>query len=104
LFLRARAAVLTGDKDLFNNEDITGDPPQQVRLLDTIVSQTELTIGYQYTLPICGGGYYFLKLQAEWQQWHDFSSAFVDTTINERWDGPSNVGFAGFGISGGVAR
>jgi hypothetical protein len=92
------------DKDIVNNAGVAG--VQQVRLTDVVVGTTELAFGYDYTAPMCDGSYYFVRLEAEWQNWYNYSSSFVDTAnnANERFGGPSDVGFAGVGIGIGVAR
>jgi hypothetical protein len=101
LFVRARASVLMDDKRVaWVNDDDGND----VLLRDVTVGTTELAFGYQYTMPICGGGYYFVKLQAEWQNWYNFSSGFEDTEDTEDFAGPADVGFGGFGASAGIAR
>jgi hypothetical protein len=101
LFVRARASLLMDDKRVFWVNDDDGN---DVLLRDVTVGTTELAFGYQYTRPICGGGYYFFEAQAEWQNWYNYSSAYNDTEDSEDLAGPADVGFAGFGVSAGVAR
>ena len=101
LFVRARASILMDDKQIFNVDD---DETQDVLLRDVTVGTTELAFGYQYTRPICSGGCYFFKVQAEWQNWYNFSSGFEDTEETEQYAGPADVGFAGFGVAAGISR
>ena len=100
VWVRARSAILMDDKDILN------DPGQgqQVRLLDVTVGMTELAFGYDYVTPLCDGSYAFVGVQAEWQNWYNYSSGFEDTEDNEDFAGPSDVGFGGFGIRAGVVR
>jgi hypothetical protein len=104
VFARARVAVLMSDKDTLNTEQTL----PFMLLKDVTVGMTELAFGYQYTIPICGGGYYFVKAQAEWQNWHNFSTAFQNLDDNDTGEdffgAPSDVGFGGFGLTVGVAR
>ncbi len=106
IFVRTRGAILADDKDVFNNEQGNVWADQCVTLKDVIVGQIELAFGYDYIVPQCDGSYYFARVQAEWQNWYNYSSSFVDTNdnANERFGGPSDVGFAGFGFALGVAR
>jgi hypothetical protein len=99
VFARARASILMDDKDIFNDAG-----PQQERLIDVTVGTTELAFGYDYVVPTCDGAYAFLRLQAEWQNWYNYSSSFVDTAANESFAGPSDVGFGGFGVGLGIVR
>jgi hypothetical protein len=94
------------DKDIFNLTQVGTAPPvtQQVRLLDVTVGMTELAFGYDFVAPLQNGAYAFAGVQAEWQNWFNFSSSFVDTANDENFGGPSDVGFGGFGIRVGVAR
>jgi len=69
----------------------------------------ELAIGYDYVMPTCNGGYFFARVSAEWQDWYNFSSAFrtVDNgggVQDNRFNGPADVGFGGFGFGVGVIR
>jgi hypothetical protein len=100
VWVRTRSAILMDDKDILN------DPGQgqQVRLLDATVGMTELAFGYDYVMPMCDGAYAFAGVQAEWQNWYNYSSGFEDTENNEDFAGPSDVGFGGFGVRAGVAR
>ncbi len=50
------------------------------------------------------GAYAFVGVQAEWQNWYNFSSSFEDTENDEDFSGPSDVGFGGFGAVVGWAR
>jgi hypothetical protein len=99
LWVRARLAILMDDKDIFNDNG-----GQQVRLLDATVGMTELAFGYDYVMPLCGGAYAFAGVQAEWQNWYNFSSGFEDTANTEDFAGPADVGFGGFGVRAGMAR
>jgi hypothetical protein len=99
LFARARGAILMDDKDIFN-----GQGPQQEQLLDVVVGVTELAFGYDYVSPLCDRSYTFVRLQAEWQTWYNYSSSFVDTAADENFGGPSDVGFGGFGVAVGWIR
>jgi hypothetical protein len=87
------------DKDIFN-----GQGPQQERLLDVTVGMTELAFGYDLVAPLNNGAYAFAGVQAEWQNWYNYSSSFVDTAGNENFGGLSDVGFGGFGVRVGVGR
>ena len=100
VWLRTRSAILMDDKDILN------DPGQgqQVRLLDATVGMTELAFGYNLVMPMRNGSYAFAGVQAEWQNWYNFSSGFEDTEDNEDFAGPSDVGFGGFGVIAGWAR
>jgi len=100
VWARARGSILMDDKDVFNEDGAR----QQVRLIDVTVGTTELAFGYDYVMPIDCGSYWYLRLQAEWQTWYNYSSSFVDTAANEDFGGPSDVGFAGVGIGAGIAR
>jgi hypothetical protein len=99
IWVRGRSAILMDDKDIFNT---SGD--QQELLLDVTVGMTELAIGYDYVAPLQNGAYAFVGVQAEWQNWYNFSSGFEDTANNEDFAGPADVGFGGFGVRVGVAR
>jgi hypothetical protein len=99
VFVRARGAILMDDKDIFNTTDA-----QQEQLLDVTVGMTELAFGYDYVSPLWDRSYTFVRLQAEWQNWYNYSSSFVDTANNEAFGGPSDVGFGGFGIGVGWIR
>jgi hypothetical protein len=59
-------------------------------------------------MPLYGGSYLFGRAQVEWQNWYNYSSAFIDTGANvvvgERFGGPSDVGFGGIGVAAGIAR
>ncbi len=99
IFLRARGALLMDDKDVFNT-----DGNQQERLVDVVVGMTEFAFGYDYIMPMCGGAYAFGRVQAEWQNWYNYSSGFEDTANTEDFAGPSDVGFGGWGFAVGVAR
>jgi hypothetical protein len=100
IWFRTRSAILMDDKTILN------DPGQGqfVQLVDVTVGMTEIAFGYDYVMPICCGGYYFAGIQAEWQNWYNFSSGFEDTENNEDFAGPADVGFAGFGFRAGIAR
>src|SRR6185312_11425781 len=90
VFVRSRASILMSDKDIFNSEDGRNAlPPQDVQLKDVVVGQIELAMGYDYVVPYCDGSYAFARVQAEWQNWYNYSSAFVDTQDNgnERFGG-----------------
>jgi hypothetical protein len=100
VFMRARSAILMDDKDIFNDNGAG----QQVRLTDTTVGMTELAFGYDYISPLCDGSYTFVRIQAEWQNWYNFSSGFEDTANTEDFAGPADVGFGGFGIAAGWIR
>ena len=106
LWMRARGSILMDDKDIFNNETDDVGASQQVRLRDVVVGTVELAVGYDFDVPVCGGSYLFARAQVEVQNWFNYSSAFVDTNLNgnERFAGPSDVGFGGFGIAAGWAR
>ncbi|HWC29545.1 MAG TPA: hypothetical protein VG845_05615, partial [Dehalococcoidia bacterium] len=99
LFARLRGSILMDDKDVFNESGL-----QQERLIDVTVGTTELAFGYDYVVPMCQGAYAFARVQAEWQNWYNFSSGFEDTENNEDFAGPADVGFAGFGFRAGIAR
>jgi hypothetical protein len=99
LFARLRGSILMDDKDVFNESGL-----QQERLIDVTVGTTELAFGYDYLVPLEDGAYAFLRLQAEWQNWYNYSSSFVDTAANENFAGPSDVGFGGFGVGVGIVR
>jgi hypothetical protein len=99
VFARARASILMDDKDIFNDSGT-----QQVRLRDVTVGTTELAFGYDYVVPMCDGAYAFLRLQAEWQNWYNYSSGFEDTANTEDFAGPADVGFGGFGVGIGIVR
>jgi hypothetical protein len=99
VWLRARSAILMDDKDVFNTSGA-----QQERLLDVTVGMTELAFGYDFVAPLQNGAYAFAGVQAEWQNWYNFSSGFEDTANNEDFAGPSDVGFGGFGIRVGIGR
>jgi hypothetical protein len=90
------------DKDIFNNENANN--PQQERLLDATVGMTELAFGYDYVMPMCNGSYAFAGVQAEWQNWYNYTSSFENTANDEDFGGPSDVGFGGFGVRAGIAR
>jgi hypothetical protein len=93
LFLRARHGILMDDAEY----DTDGTPGNQFESQDVVHAVTELAIGYQYTVPTCAGGYYFLKAQAEWQNWANYDRLFF-------FNGSPDVGFGGFGFAGGIAR
>jgi hypothetical protein len=99
LWLRARSAILMDDKDIFNTSGA-----QQELLLDVTVGITELAFGYDFVTPLQNGAYAFAGVQAEWQNWYNFSSGFEDTANNEDFAGPADVGFGGYGLRVGVAR
>ncbi len=99
VFLRARGAILMSDKDVFNT-----DGNQQERLFDVTIGITEFAFGYDYVMPMSGGAYAFARVQAEWQNWYNFSSGFEDTANTEEFAGPSDVGFGGYGFAIGLAR
>src|SRR5262249_4612346 len=89
LFVRSRASILMSDKDIFNRElDVA--VIQNVRLTDVVVGQIELAFGYDYIVPYCDGSYAFARIQAEWQNWYNYSSSFVDVnnSRDERFGGP----------------
>jgi hypothetical protein len=100
IWFRVRTAILMDDKDIFNDNG----GGQQVRLLDATVGMTELAFGYDYVMPMCGGAYAFAGVQAEWQNWYNFSSGFEDTANTEDFAGPADVGFGGFGFRAGLIR
>jgi len=103
-FVRARGTILMDNKDVLNVNLTTG-AGQNVELIDVVVGTTELAFGYDYISPIDCSSYYFLRLQAEWQTWYNYSSSFNDVENGEDvFDGPSDVGFAGIGVAVGVAR
>jgi hypothetical protein len=102
VWVRARASILMDDKDIFNNENANN--PQQERLLDATVGMTELAFGYDYVMPMCNGSYAFAGVQAEWQNWYNYTSSFENTANDEDFGGPSDVGFGGFGVRAGIAR
>jgi hypothetical protein len=99
IWARTRAAILMDDKTIINEQQ-----GQAVQLVDVTVGMTEIAFGYDYVMPICCGGYYFVGVQAEWQNWYNFSSGFEDTENNEDFAGPADVGFSGFGFRAGIAR
>jgi hypothetical protein len=99
IFARLRGSILMDDKDIFNDSGT-----QQVRLLDVTVGTTELAFGYDYVVPLDSGAYAYARLQAEWQNWYNYSSSFEDTANDEDFAGPSDVGFGGFGFGVGIAR
>src|SRR5262249_6578524 len=77
LFVRTRASILMSDKDIYNVGPDVGI--QNVHLNDVVVGQIELAFGYDYIVPYCDGSYAFARIQAEWQDWYNYSSAFSDT-------------------------
>jgi hypothetical protein len=99
IFVRARGALLMSDKDVFNNSGA-----QQERLVDVVVGMTEYAFGYDYIMPMTAGAYAFARVQAEWQNWYNFSSGFEDTANTQDFAGPADVGFGGWGFAFGVAR
>jgi hypothetical protein len=101
LFARARGTILMDNKNIINVGATTN---QTVELVDVVVGTTELAFGYDLIAPQCDGSYYFLRLQAEWQTWYNYSSAFEDTEDNQDFGGPADVGFAGLGVALGLAR
>jgi hypothetical protein len=107
MFVRARGAILMDDKDVL--VDIDGTILHDVTLKDTVCGMTELAIGLDYVMSRCDGSYYFARVQAEWQNWYNFSSAFrtlddAGQPVDESFSGPSDVGFGGFGFAFGVMR
>lgn len=108
LWVRSRTSILMDDKDVFVTHD--GALYHDVKLKDTVCGMLELAFGYDYTMPTCNGGYYFARISAEWQNWYNFSSSFrtlddARTRISPQYfDGPSDVGFGGFGFAVGMAR
>jgi hypothetical protein len=102
IFVRSRGSILMEDKDVLN---LNGNNDQAVTLVDVVVGTTELAFGYDYIAPQCDGSYYFVRLQAEWQTWYNYSSAFTDVENGEdTFAGPADVGFAGIGLGIGLAR
>jgi hypothetical protein len=100
IWVRARMAILMDDKDIFNDNG----GGQQVRLLDATVGMTELAFGYDLVMPLSRSVYAFAGVQAEWQNWYNFSSGFEDTANTEDFAGPADVGFGGYGFRAGIAR
>jgi hypothetical protein len=98
IFVRARSAIL------MDNKNVTIEEDEEVELVDVVVGMTELAFGFDYVMPQCDGSYYFVRLQAEWQTWYNYSTAFAEIDDAEDFGAPSDVGFAGFGLGIGVAR
>ena len=99
VFGRARGAMIMDDKRIFNNDT---PPIQNVVLGDVTVGMLELAIGYDYLIPLGCGNQAFIRGQAEWQNWYNYSSSFTDLNNAERFAGGSDVSFHGFGISMGI--
>jgi hypothetical protein len=101
VFGRARLALLVDDKRVFNNDTA---PVQNVVLNDVTVGMTEVAIGYDFIVPMNFGSLAFLRAQAEWQNWSNYSSSFTDLNNAERFAGQSDVSFHGFGVAIGLVR
>jgi hypothetical protein len=101
VFVRARGSILMDNKEVVEFED---DDEDEVELIDVVVGTTELAFGYDYIWPQCDGSYYFFRLQAEWQTWYNYSTAFAVIDDDDDLGAPSDVGFAGVGFGFGLAR
>jgi hypothetical protein len=102
LYARARGAVVQGDKDILNADPLPV-VNQNVKLLDTTHGMLELSWGYEANYQLENGATLFARSGLEWQNWANFSNEFDFVTGETFFDGPSDIGFAGFTAAGGVS-
>jgi hypothetical protein len=100
LFARARGAVVQGDKRILNIDGAVVN--QALTLLDTTYVVTEIAWGYETNYQLANGATLFSRLGVEWQNWANYSNQFDFVTGEEFFDGPSDIGFAGFTVSAGL--
>jgi hypothetical protein len=100
LYARVRGAVVQGDKGILNADG--GFVNQSLVLFDTTHAVTEIAWGYEMNYALPGGATLFARSGVEWQNWANFSNHFDFVTGEDFFDGASDVGFAGFTLSGGV--
>jgi len=100
LYARGRAGILMDDKFVRNVRG-PGTPNQVAVLTDSVLGQTEIALGYEATRYV-GNSLFTLRAGYEWQQWHNYSTAFTPVTSTPPANPPasfaglSDVGFAGF--------
>jgi hypothetical protein len=101
LYARARGAVVHGDKDIRNVDG--GFLNQDFRLLDVNHGMIEISWGYESNYQMDNGMTLFARTGVEWQNWVNFSNEFDGVLGEPFFDGPTDVGLAGFTLSGGVS-
>lgn len=113
LFSSVRGSAIYGDEDtrLYANIGNLNDFGRFETERNDVKFLWEAQLGGEYILPICGGGYYFLRAGAEVQYWGGFGvdqDAFgIDDSDDElvpSLPGDAAVGFAGLFVSAGIQR
>lgn len=116
IYLRGRGAVMNGDR-VVSNTDATGQlPPLETDFLnDATLGMTEIALGYEYARVLNSGALLRLRVGYEWQNWYNYSSAFVGPVdlVNataspasgeSTFVGPADVGFSGVAFSLSIER
>jgi len=99
VYANFRSSILMDDETNALNVNVGGIiVVLQEEQLNVAKNILETQIGAEYSVPMCGGGYYFARVGLEWQYWNDFGVPSTGVLIDE------TSGFAGFVASVGINR
>ena len=99
VFGRLRGSILMDDKTISN--DGGGD---MYRLLDVNLTLLEIAAGAEFNARLNNGSLVFVRGSVEYQDWMNFSSSYDFIEDEDEFDGQSDVGVGGVGLSIGIRR
>ena len=74
------------------------------RLLDVNLTLLEIAAGAEFNARLNNGSLVFVRGSVEYQDWMNFSSSYDFIEDEDEFDGQSDVGVGGVGLSIGIRR